>query len=88
VGRTSLVELDTRRLTAGQEKELRELVLSSGFFDLPAELPGGGLGADRFRYRLTVQSKGETRTVEMDESAVPNSVRPLLEWISRSPRNR
>ena len=87
-GQTRRMELDTRRLTPGQERELRDLVDSSGFFDLPLELPAAGPGADRFHYRLTVQTRGETRTVSMEESSVPGSLRPLLEWISRSSRGK
>jgi len=86
-GRTNRLELDTSLLPPGQEKELRDLVQASGFFDLPAELPARAPGADRFHYRLTVRSKGEARTVEMDESAVPSTVRPLIEWISHCSRS-
>ncbi len=69
-------------LTPEDEDELRRLIESAGFFQLPATVTSSAAGADRFAYRLTIEVDGQEHTVEMEEAAVPPESRPLLEWLS------
>ena len=78
-------------LTPEDEDELRRLIESAGFFQLPATVTSStssAPGADRFAYRLTVEVDGEEHTVDMEEAAVPPESRPLLEWLSGFARRR
>ena len=86
-GRTLRSEVDCARLPAGEALRLEEIVRQAGFFELPGRMSAPGPGADRFRYRVTVESEHDTHTVVMDESAVPPSVRPLLDFFRISAKN-
>ena len=75
-------------LTPEDEDELRRLIESAGFFQLPATVTSPAPGADRFAYRLTIEVDGQEHTVEMEEAAVPPGSRPLLEWLNSFARRR
>ena len=78
------LSLDVDSLPAEEALRLKELLKESNFFDLPGRLMSAGVQADRFTYRLTVESDQGTRSVEAAESAVPGEMRPLLEWLTRN----
>ena len=68
------------------------MVKQAGFFSLPHTMASKSRGADRFQYKLTVEEDKKPHTVLIDESAVPELMRPLIEWMtSRAksiPRNK
>ncbi len=72
---------DSANLSPAEAKQLESLVQKSCFFDLPFELKNGAPVADRFHYKLTVETDRGSRTVEASESAIPPSMRPLLRWL-------
>jgi len=78
--------LDSESLTESQARCLRELVEKSRFFDLPLELHAPNSGADRFQYRVTVESEKGSHTVVASETAVPPEMRPLLDWLVQRAR--
>jgi hypothetical protein len=73
--------IDSGRLPSRDARTLQELVQAAKFFDLPARLTSPQSGADRFRYKVTIDANGRRHTVEVDEAAVSPSLRPLLEWL-------
>ena len=74
--------LDTSSLPEKQAKHLAELLERSHFFDLPLKLKSAS-GADRFSYKLTVETPSGSHSVEAGEAAVPPELRPLLVWLTR-----
>jgi hypothetical protein len=86
-GRALRREVDCAGLPEAEATRLREVVRQAGFFGLPGRISSSGPGADRFHYRVTVESESDTHTVDMDESAVPPSVRPLLDFFSIPAKN-
>ena len=83
-------DIDTETLSKEQAEEIKELVSAADFFALPESIPASGLGADRFQYKLTVETGEEQHSVDVGEAAVPESLWPLLEKIrvlSRSARD-
>ncbi|MGH3771951.1 MAG: protealysin inhibitor emfourin [Pseudonocardiaceae bacterium] len=44
--------------------------------------PGEPTGADRFRYELSTEEGGHERNVELGETEIPATLRPLLELLS------
>jgi hypothetical protein len=74
-------DLESSQLSQEEGDELNRLVETSGFFDLPAEVRATAPGADRFQYKLTVNDGARTHTVALDEAAVPERLRPLLNWV-------
>jgi hypothetical protein len=77
--------VDSARLAPAEAKHLESLLRKSRFFELPAELKSPGPGADRFHYRLTVESEQGARTIEAAEAAITGSLRELLHWLESLP---
>jgi len=83
-GRKLQGSLDSSTLPVSQARVLEELLKQSGFFDLPPVLQSSQPGADRFSYKVTVETKEAKHTVEAVETAIPASMRPFLEFVTRS----
>jgi len=71
--------IDTKNLNPDKAKKLMDLVESSGFFDLSPVI--SRTEADRYQYNLTVDWDGRKHSIQMDESAIPQKLMPLIEWI-------
>jgi hypothetical protein len=82
-GRRVEVFVDSDSLPPTQAKRLQALLAQSRFFDLPLELHSSPEGADRFQYRVTVEADSRSHTVEAGEAAVPQTMWPLLDWLTR-----
>ncbi len=78
--------IDSASLPPDQARELDDLVTRARLDSVPA-VGRGSRGADRFQYRLTVDRAGDTHTVVVDESAVPPSLAPLLDWLTKAARS-
>jgi hypothetical protein len=52
-----------------------------GRFRSPAVI--SGTGSDRYQYNLTIDWDGRKHGVQIDESAIPPKLMPLIEWIER-----
>ena len=75
-------DLDSSQLSPEDGKELDRLVDSAGFFDLPANVRAERPGADRFQYKLTAKDGPREHTVAIDDAAVPETLRPLLNFVA------
>jgi len=71
--------LNTDEMPEGEALEFKELVKSSGFFDLPESLRSQG--ADKFQYDITIESDGRSHTVKADEDAIPPALVPLVKRL-------
>ena len=87
-GRKLQASLDLRSLPPEDARRLEELLERSRFFELPLKLEPPGPAADRFTYRVTVESENGSRTVEAGEGAVPPGMRPLIDWLTRFGRGQ
>jgi hypothetical protein len=76
--------LESSSLPEPQAGRLRELLDQSGFFRLPEKLISKSSGADRFYYKITVESDTGIHTVEAAEAAIPPHLRTLLDWLTHS----
>lgn len=77
---------DTDEIPAEEADELKQMVTSADFFHLPESLRSGG--ADKFQYKITVENEGATHTVEADERAVPQGLKPLVGKLEALARKR
>jgi hypothetical protein len=68
--------------------KLQELIDTAQFFALPARLTAKTPGADRFQYKLTVETQDRQHIVEVDEGAAPATLRPLLNWLTTATKTR
>ena len=80
--------LDTEMLSPEEADRLNRLIAAAAFFDQPASLKSATPGPDRFQYHVTVEEGGRKKQVEMDESSVPETCRPLLDYLLDSARAR
>jgi len=76
--------LDSSALPPTKALLLKKLLKKSRFFDLPSMLESDQPGADRFSYRVTVETEERKHTVEASDSAIPGQMRPLLDFLTRS----
>jgi hypothetical protein len=82
-GLTRTVELDTASLPSDEAHNMRKLVQTAGFFELPAQVRTTGQSADDFQYAVTVEAEGKQHTVRTTGTAVPDALRPLIEHLTR-----
>jgi len=76
------VAVDTDMLPAEDASRILQLVEAAGFFD---QKPGPDQFSeiDRFEYRLRIESQAlGTRAATLSESAVPDQLRPLLDFLT------
>lgn len=84
-------QIDTDTLPSTEADRLRRLIEEARFFDLPTTLQSNTPGGDRFQYHITVEEGGKRKEVFADEAAVPESLRPLIDYLTdwaRSSRKR
>ncbi len=74
--------IDSNDLSADDARQLRKLIDSSRFFELPATFPHSGI-CDGFGYTITVEVNGRCHTVTVDDGSVPDRLSPLIEWLSK-----
>jgi hypothetical protein len=78
--------LDSATLPLREAHRLQRLLKQSRFFDLPSVLDSERPGADRFNYKVTVETSDGKHTVEAAEAAIPGTMRPFLDFLTRSIR--
>lgn len=65
----NIADLDTSQLDRETADKIAAQVASAGFFDYPAEAAGGAVGADMYRYEITVTDGARHHKVSFAESA-------------------
>ena len=80
--------IDSKELTQDEGQELGELVNSSNFFNLPPLVTSKKRGADRFNYKLTVETEGKRHSVVISEGAVTPELRTLLQWLTAKAKTK
>jgi hypothetical protein len=72
------------QMPAEEGRKVADLVEASGFFGLPPVIHATEPGADRFQYKITVESEQGSHTVQVDEGAVPSGLQPVISWMKNS----
>ena len=80
--------IDSERLSSDDAATLRDLIAAARFFDLPAKSEKAATGADRFHYKVIAEMDARRHTIEIDESVVPSSLRPLLNWLTEKAKSQ
>jgi hypothetical protein len=74
--------VDAEALPPEEARQLRALVDRANFFALPSVLAAPSRGADRFQYTIIVETLERQHTVEVAEAAAPETLQPLLRWLT------
>ena len=72
------------------EEDLQALKAEIGqasFFDLPARFHSTA-EVDRFEYHITIEWDQQLHSITVNESAMPDSLRPLVDHLDRLRRKR
>jgi hypothetical protein len=77
--------VETAQLDAAAAQQVEQLIQSVGFFDMPATISGGTIGADLYRYEITVSEGDRQHTVTFtdDESPEIAPLRRLVETLTQ-----
>jgi len=75
--------VDTATLSPAQAAQLRHLLETADFFHLPAT-PSMPAQPDRFEYEVTIQEGDRNHMLRFGEAAVPETLRPLLNWLMKT----
>ena len=81
-GITMQSRIDTEDLDPDERQRLIELVQSSGFFESNFTAESDRQGHDRFHYSITIEYHQQERTVELDESEIPDAWQTLIQDIN------
>ncbi|MBG1269331.1 protealysin inhibitor emfourin [Nostoc sp. WHI] len=76
--------VDTADLPPNEAATLLRLVEVADLFRLPEQITSPNPQSDRFQYKLTVEDNGKQHTVTVSESALPGTLRPLIEWLQNT----
>jgi hypothetical protein len=87
-GVTLGVSVDTATLPPGEAQEIEGLVRQANFFEIPSQSQTAGRGADRFQYDLTISDGSQRHHVTVGETAVPDTLRPLVQHLTELARRR
>lgn len=82
IGVTEIVaNVETEKLAPPAANNLEQLVREIGFFQLPARLPDSEIGADLFRFEITVTDGVRRHSVVFQDADPPQS-KPLNKLLA------
>jgi hypothetical protein len=73
-------EVDTTQLDASAAQQVEQMVSSLGFFELPATIAAPTIGADLFRYEITVSDGSRRHAVTFADDGGPEAA-PLRDLV-------
>jgi len=76
----NVATVNTAKLNAAAAQQVEQMIQGISFFDLPAAVSGGTIGADLFHYEITVTEGGRQKTVAFDDDHSPETA-PLRRLV-------
>lgn len=74
--------VDTQQLPSEQASTLDRLISDADFFKLPEQIRPPSPAPDRFEYKVTIATADATHSVVVSDPATPESLRPLLNYLT------
>lgn len=87
-GMVTRATIDTDDLPPEDALALIEQIREVNFFALPPIISEASGGADQFQYMITVDSDEQQHTVRVGDQSAPDSLRPLLQHLTRLARSQ
>jgi hypothetical protein len=72
--------IDLANLSPDEATQLNRLIEQADFFNLPTTISSAAK-PDRFQYRVTIEGGDRHHTVSVGETAAPDTLKPLLNWL-------
>jgi len=85
-GITRTARLDSGSLTPDAQAELSALIDQADFFELPAQILSDPPIPDDFLYSIEIDAGDGPWTVVTSDIAMPDQLRPLVEWLTNTAR--
>jgi emfourin len=80
-GFATRTEVSTDSLPPDESRALEDKVNQSGLRELPEDASAATRHPDDLLYEVSVEDAGSVHTVRLSESATPDSIRSLIEWV-------
>jgi len=85
-GITMKTAVDEKDLAPDQAQKLRQLVEEADFFNLSGRMMARSPQPDRFQYELKLEENDRQHAVTMSDEAVPQKLKPLVNWLMEKSR--
>ena len=85
LGRETETDIDLNEMPDDEAQELQRLILETNFFNIPQNLIQPSQH-DEYEYIVTVDAGNSHHTVHTSDTSAPESLRPLLEKLSKLAR--
>jgi hypothetical protein len=85
IGRQVESDIDLDEMPEDESQELMNLIHETNFFKIPQNLINTGT-PDEYEYTVTVEAGNTHHTIHTSDSSAPDSLRPLLDKLSRLAR--
>ncbi len=79
--------LDSNKLPQEEAHRLEQNLAAAKFFDLPKKLTSPAGDADRFQYKITVETPDKEHTVEFGEAAADEALQSLVQQLNNLARS-
>lgn len=78
----SSVKLDTASMSTDEVKQIKELINTSDFFNIPSESPPPKRGsADYLNYKITIEINETKHTIRTNDVMMPKEIEPLINFL-------
>lgn len=74
--------IDLNELPDAEAQELMQLITDTNFFKIPQNLINHAM-PDEYEYTVTVEAGNTNHTIHASDATAPESLRPLLEKLSK-----
>ena len=85
LGREIDTDIDLNEIPDDESQELMRLITETNFFKIPQNLIAQSI-PDEYEYTVTVEAGNAHHTIQTSDSSAPESLRPLLERLSKLAR--
>ncbi len=85
LGREIDTDIDLNEIPEDESQEVMRLITETNFFKIPQNMIAQGIH-DEYEYTVTVEAGNTHHTIHTSDSSAPESLRPLLEKLSRLAR--
>lgn len=80
-GMSPAVNIDSELLPPGKNKELLDMIDKSGVWEYSNSKKTEAVIPDQFEYILTIQTKARTKKIILQESSIPDALKPLFIYL-------
>ena len=82
-GNVLVASVSVADLDDAQQETLRQCLEQADLDALAERSPITGTGADTYQYNITVDDGAKRSEVTVTQTAVPENLRPLIEWLEQ-----